>query len=295
MLDETLDQFLVHLTVEKGCGANTVAAYGADLRALASDLEERGIASWSDVGREHLLEHLAARGREASERSVARRLAAIRSFFKFLELAGRVASNPASGVRFPKVKPPLPKVLSSSEVEAILEHPDTAKPAGQRDRAMFELLYAAGLRVSELAGLELRQVHLDGGYLLVLGKGNKERLTPIGEYATEALRTYLEDGRVHILGKRTSKRVFLNLRGEPLTRQGIWKILKAHALEAGVLKNLSPHVLRHSFATHLLENGADLRALQVMLGHADISTTQIYTHVARARLKEIHRRHHPRP
>lgn len=295
MMDTEIDQFLAHLAVEKGCGANTVAAYGADLRALASQIEEKGLLSWGEVTREVILEHLAARGRDASERSVARRLAAIRSFFKFLELTGRMASNPASGVRFPKVMPPLPKVLSTGEVEAILGSPDTTKPAGQRDRAMFELLYAAGLRVSELGGLELRQVHLDDGYLLVQGKGNKERLTPIGEYASEALRSYLEEGRAVLLGRKSSMRVFLNQRGDPLTRQGIWKILKAHALKAGVARDLSPHVLRHSFATHLLENGADLRSLQVMLGHANISTTQIYTHVARARLKEIHRKHHPRP
>jgi len=188
----------------------------------------------------------------------------------------------------------LPKVLSGLEVEALLEQPDTAHPLGKRDKAMLELFYASGLRVSELTDLQLRQLHLDPGYLVILGKGGKERLVPLGEWATEALKAYLEDGRMSLLKGGSREEVFLNHRGKKLSRQGVWKIIKHYALSAGVRQNITPHMLRHSFATHLLENGADLRSLQTMLGHADISTTQIYTHVARTRLKEIHQKYHPR-
>jgi integrase/recombinase XerD len=207
---------------------------------------------------------------------------------------GAIQGNPAARVTFPKARLSLPKVLSGSEVEALLNQPDVLQPLGKRDRAMLELLYASGLRVSELTDLQLRQLHLDPGYLVVLGKGGKERLVPLGEWAAEALKAYLQEGRTILLKGNSRLEIFVNHRGGKLSRQGVWKIIKLHALQAGIRKNITPHMLRHSFATHLLENGADLRSLQTMLGHADISTTQIYTHVARTRLKEIHQKYHPR-
>jgi integrase/recombinase XerD len=198
-------------------------------------------------------------------------------------------------VHFPKLGPQLPKALTADQIQALLAQPDSATLLGQRDRAMFELFYACGLRVSELADLQLGQVVLQPGYLTVRGKGEKERLVPMGELAADCLKTYLEDGRLRLLKKGFIPQVFINTRGESISRQGIWKIIKTRARKAGITVNITPHMLRHSFATHLLENGADLRSLQVMLGHADIATTQIYTHVARERLKEIHRKYHPRP
>jgi integrase/recombinase XerD len=294
-MDNVLDLFFNHLSVERGLSANTLAAYSRDLRELHIYLNKQGISSWGQVSRENISGYIQETGTIFSPRSRARRLAAFRSFFKFLERTERVKVNPAALIHFPKLNPPLPKVLGSAEVETLLGHPDTSRALGQRDKAIFELLYACGLRVSELAGLQLRQVFLEPGYLTVLGKGSKERLVPMGEFASESLRLYLQNGRLKLLKKGFAPEVFLNAHGEKISRQGIWKIVKAHALHAGITRNISPHMLRHSFATHLLENGADLRSLQIMLGHADISTTQIYTHVAKERLKEIHGRYHPRP
>ena len=294
-MDKVVDLFLNHLSVERGLSANTLSAYSADLRNLHIYLKQVGVCSWEQVLREHISGYIQEQGTASSPRSRMRRLAAFRSFFKFLEITGRIKVNPAALVHFPKLNPQLPKVLASAEVEALLNHPDTSGALGQRDKAMFELLYACGLRVSELAGLQVRQVFLEPGYLTALGKGSKERLVPMGEPASDALRAYLANGRLRLLKKRFAHEVFLNARGDTLSRQGIWKIIKTHALAAGIMKNITPHMLRHSFATHLLENGADLRSLQVMLGHADISTTQIYTHVAKERLKEIHSKFHPRP
>jgi integrase/recombinase XerD len=294
-MDAQLDLFFNHLLVERGLSANTLAAYSHDLGSLRLYLEKLGISDWAQVSRDHISGYIQGLGLEFSPRSRARRLAAFRSFYKFLEKTGRVKGNPAALVRFPKLGAQLPKVLGASEIEALLGRPDPAAPLGMRDSAMLELFYASGLRVSELAGLELRQVFLEPGYLIVLGKGDKERLVPMGEQASEALRRWLQEGRPVLLKKGFASEVFVNSRGVRLSRQGIWKIIKGHALRAGITRNITPHMLRHSFATHLLENGADLRSLQVMLGHSDISTTQIYTHVARERLKEIHHKYHPRP
>lgn len=293
-MDELLDLFFDHLAVEKGLSGNTVSAYGNDLRNLLVYLKGRGIEKWALVGRGDLLGYLESRGKDLSARSRARNLAAMRSFFRFAQGRQAIAENPATGIRFPRLPAALPKFLTSAEVEALLDRPDTGKPLGQRDSAMLELVYATGLRVSELADLKLQQVHLDGGYLVVWGKGDKERLVPMGDWARDALRRYLEVGRRTMARSGFNPHVFLNHRGRRLTRQGIWKIIKGYAAACGIRKNLTPHMLRHSFATHMLENGADLRSLQAMLGHADISTTQIYTHVAHARLKDIHREFHPR-
>jgi len=295
-MEDELDLFMDYLAVERGLSTNTLTAYSSDLRELVQFLLNQNIVTWRDVSAEHIHRYLESLGTSLSHRSKARRLAAMRSFFKYLERRGRIERNPSSGIRFPKFHAALPHVLSTLEVENLLAGPNSKTPLGQRDKAMFELLYATGLRVSELVNLQLQQVHLDPGYLVVRGKGDKERLVPMGEWAAEALKVYLEEGRRHLIRKNIQAvEVFLNSRGGKLSRQGIWKIIKHYAKLSKVKQNLTPHMLRHSFATHLLENGADLRSLQAMLGHADISTTQIYTHVARSRLKEIHKKYHPRP
>jgi integrase/recombinase XerD len=294
-MDHLLDLFLNYLSVERGLSDNTLAAYGSDLREMAEYLRELGISGFDEVTREHLVGYLGWLGGSLSARSKARRVAAARSLFKYLEKTGKISSNPAARVRFPRFGAGLPKVLSANEVEALLGGPDPSKPLGQRDKAILEIFYASGLRVSELTELLLYQVHVDAGYLVVRGKGDKERLVPMGEWAIDALTAYLQQGRLTLLKRGSAQQVFLNRFGKRLTRQGVWKIIKGYAVRVGIQQNLTPHMLRHSFATHLLENGADLRSLQSMLGHSDISTTQIYTHVARVRLKEIHRQHHPRP
>ena len=284
-----------NLSVERGLSANTISAYSADLRHFQDHLIELGTSCWREVSGGIISGYIQTLGPLLSPRSRARRLAALRSFFKFLEKDGRIKGNPASLVHFPKLGPQLPKALTSAEIESLLALPDSSKPLGQRDRAMFELLYGCGLRVSELADLRLPQLVMQPGYLLVRGKGEKERLVPMGEIAAESVKAYLDFGRLNLLKRGSVPEVFLNARGQKISRQGIWKIIKSSAGKAGIAANITPHMLRHSFATHLLENGADLRSLQVMLGHSDIATTQIYTHVARERLKEIHKKYHPRP
>jgi integrase/recombinase XerD len=221
-------------------------------------------------------------------------MAALRSFFKHLQVLEAIRQNPAARITFPKAGLTLPKVLSGADVEALLLQPDVLQPRGKRDKAMLELFYATGLRVSELTDLQLGQLHLVPGYLVVLGKGGKERLVPLGEWAAEALKVYLEEGRTKLLKGGSPLEIFINHRGKKLSRQGVWKIIKHYALQARIRQNITPHMLRHSFATHLLENGANLRSLQTMLGHADISTTQIYTHVMRSRLRDTVEKHHPR-
>ncbi len=293
-MDTEIDLFLNNLSVERGLSANTIAAYSSDLGHFQKYLLKLGIHSWPEVSGQTISDYIQQLGPGFSPRSRARRIAAFRSFFKFLLRSGAIQSNPASLLHFPKLGPQLPKALTPDQIESLLNIPDSSKPLGQRDKAIFELLYACGLRVSELADLQLRQIFLQPGYLSILGKGEKERLVPMGELAAESLRTYLESGRLKLLKKGAVPEVFINSRGEGISRQGIWKIIKLNARKAGIGINITPHMLRHSFATHLLENGADLRSLQIMLGHADIATTQIYTHVARERLKEIHRKYHPR-
>lgn len=294
-MDAEIDLFLNNLSVERGLSANTISAYSADLRHFLDYMIESGTSFWKEVTGGNISCYIQMLGPLLSPRSRARRLAVLRSFFKFLEKGGLNKGNPASLIPFPKLGPQLPKALTSTEIESLLALPDSSKPLGQRDRAMLELLYGCGLRVTELAELQLRQVVMQPGYLMVRGKGGKERVVPMGEVAAESVKTYLEFGRLNLLKKSSIPEVFVNARGQSISRQGIWKIIKSSAVKAGIATNITPHMLRHSFATHLLENGADLRSLQVMLGHADIATTQIYTHVARERLKEIHRKYHPRP
>ena len=243
---------------------------------------------------EELIRNLMSEGR--SPRSVARAVACYRGFYRFLVIDSRLKTSPADDLHAPRAWTSLPRHLSVEEVDRLLEQPDVKTPRGLRDRALIELLYATGLRVSELIGLRPADVNLDASYLTCTGKGDKQRIVPIGEEATAWLRRYLRDARPALLGKRTSPRLFVNARrgGSGLTRVGFWKILKAYGRRAGLTAGLSPHTLRHSFATHLLERGADLRAIQMMLGHADLSTTQIYTHVLQQRMRTVYDRFHPR-
>jgi integrase/recombinase XerD len=289
-----VDAYLDHLRVERRLAGHTLESYARDLRALAAFAAGAGRAVES-LDRQALEAFVREqRGRGLAPRSVARMVAAVRGFFRFLVLDRRLEGSPADDLQPPRAWPALPTFLSIQEVDTLIAQPNTTATLGLRDRAMIELLYATGLRVSELVGVRLADLHLDERYLTCVGKGSKERLVPIGEQATDWIRAYMATGRRELLKGRASPRLFLNARGGSLSRVGFWKILKQHARTAGLPRTLSPHVLRHSFATHLLERGADLRAIQLMLGHADLSTTQIYTHVLEARLRTVYDRFHPR-
>jgi integrase/recombinase XerD len=288
-----LDRYLEGLAVERGLAQNSVDAYRRDLSRLGEMLAKRG-SDLLTADAAALAGHLRELRRQGlSPRSTARALAAIRGFYEHLVTNGERTDNPAVNLLPPKLWRTLPKVLSEEEVDALLAAPDVNTSLGLRDRAMIELLYATGLRVSELIGLQLPQLRLDVGFLIAFGKGSKERVVPVGEQAEDWVRRYLREIRP-ALARGRHQNVFVNHRGEPLSRMGFWMILRKHGLEAGIRTSFSPHTLRHSFATHLLEHGADLRAVQTMLGHADISTTEIYTHIHKERLKSVYDRFHPR-
>ncbi len=293
-MDILADQFINYLRVERGLARNTVEAYSRDLNRFLEFLE--GKKSFPlKVSQDQIVEYVGMLGRSLSARSVARNISAIKMFFRFLVSEGKVKSNPARLVETPRLPRRLPGVLSPKEVDLLLSQPDTSTPRGMRDHAMLELLYATGLRVSELVGLKNVNVNLEAGFVRTLGKGSKERVIPMGEKAVGALKEYLSAGRSRLTKGSNSSYLFLNSRGGPISRQGFWKIIKKYGMKARIKKKIAPHGLRHSFASHLLEGGADLRSVQVMLGHADISTTQIYTHVTRERLKQVHEKCHPRP
>jgi integrase/recombinase XerD len=288
-----LSRYLDHLAAERGLSPNTLAAYRRDIEALARGLGERRPPESAE--KDDLLRHLRRmRVASRSPRSVARWLVAVRGFFGFLLAEEIVSDDPTSHLDAPRTWRSLPKVLSAGDVETLLAAPDRSDPRGLRDAAMLEVLYATGLRVSELTGLRLGDLQLDAGYVRCIGKGSKERVTPLGGEANAALQRYLAVGRPALIGVRRSDVLFVNHRGGAMTRQGFWKIIRAYGAKTGLKVHLSPHTIRHSFATHLLEHGADLRSVQVLLGHADISTTQIYTHVSRERLKRLYKDHHPR-
>ena len=292
--DQLLDEFMAHIKVEKGLSANTIVAYNRDLLGFFEFLKTRGVAPLR-VEQHDLLSFMAEKRVQLAARSLARCLVSIRMFYRFCVTEGKITSNPARLLGIPKLYQHLPHILSRDEVEALLSQPDGLTLLGKRDKAMLEILYATGLRVTELIGLKMHNINLEAGFIRTIGKGSKERIIPMGGKAIDALKEYVQNARPAFLRKRKSSSLFLNRRGNSMTRQGFWKILKHYALKAGITRNVTPHTLRHSFATHLLEGGADLRSVQIMLGHSDISTTQIYTHVARERLKEIHERYHPRP
>jgi integrase/recombinase XerD len=288
--------YLAHLTVERRLAANSVESYGRDLQILARYAAGKGVSA-DALGRpelEELVRDLMGEGR--SPRSVARAVACFRGFYRFLVVDGRVRVNPADDLRPPRAWKALPRYLSVEDVDRLITQPDVSTARGLRDRALIELLYATGMRVSELVGLRPGDVNLDACYLTCTGKGSKQRMVPMGDEAARWVREYVRDARPKLLKRRTSARLFVNVRGggSGLTRVGFWKILKGYARQAGLSRTLSPHMLRHSFATHLLERGADLRVIQMMLGHADLSTTQIYTHVLEQRMRSIYDRFHPR-
>ncbi|WP_213875087.1 site-specific tyrosine recombinase XerD [Pseudomonas sp. dw_358] len=289
-----IDQFLDALWLEKGLADNSRESYRSDLELFNGWLGERG-GDLPSIGREAILDHLAWRVDQAYKpRSTARFLSGARGFYRYLLREKLIGVDPTLQVDMPQLGRPLPKSLSEADVEALLDAPDLGEPIGQRDRAMLEVLYACGLRVTELVSLTLDQVNLRQGVLRVMGKGSKERLVPMGQEAIVWVERFVRDGRDTLLNGRPSDVLFPSQRGEQMTRQTFWHRIKHQAQVAGVHSSLSPHTLRHAFATHLLNHGADLRVVQMLLGHSDLSTTQIYTHVARARLQELHERHHPR-
>ncbi len=280
--------------MERGLSRATLAAYRTDLEVLSRWLAGRAV-TLDRAGPDDLHAYLSVRvGSGARPRTTARQVSTMRRFYQYLVQAGLNREDPTSRIDSPRIGRPLPKSLSEAEVETLLTAPDTGDAQGLRDRAMLEILYATGLRVSELVGLPLGRINLRQGVVRVFGKGGKERLVPLGEEAIHHLETWLREGRPEMLNGRVSDAAFVTLRGGPMTRQGFWHLIRRYAVRAGIERPLSPHTLRHAFATHLLDHGADLRVLQMLLGHSDLSTTQIYTHVARERLKDLHARHHPR-
>ncbi len=291
---QLLDQFLDGIWLESGLSANTLAAYRTDLLAFQIWLAKKGL-TLEQVTRADLLAYLAANVRSGlSPRSSARHLSTLRRFYRYLLIQGRTQADPTADVRSPVIGRPLPKNISEQGVEKLLSTPPRDTALGSRDRAMLETMYASGLRVSELVGLTLNELDLTTGLVRVVGKGGRERIVPLGEEASESLREYLGQARSDLLKAQLTDAVFVTRRGGPMTRQAFWQLIKRYAQQAGIGAEFSPHSLRHAFATHLLNHGADLRSVQMLLGHTDLSTTQIYTHVARARLQSLHGTHHPR-
>lgn len=291
-----LEDYIHFLKVERQLADNTIISYRRDLESYIDFIKSSGFETIDAVGRQDILTYLHKLNEEGkSARTSSRHISSLRSFHQFLLREKVTNGDPTVHLELPKIEQKLPRVLSMQEVEQIINAPDKSKPQGVRDIALLEILYGTGMRVSELIGLSMDDIHLSMGFVRVFGKGGKERIIPLGNQAIVACTRYIEEARPKFITKqRGVDALFVNMRGNRLTRQGCWKLLKGHALSAGLKKELTPHILRHSFATHLIENGADLRAVQEMLGHADISTTQIYTHVSRTHLKEVYVKYHPR-
>lgn len=296
-MKDQIKDFIHYLIVERGLSNNTIVSYERDLKSYQKHLNEvQKVATFNDVSRLHIIQFLKfLKESGKSSKTIARHTASIRNFHQFLLREKQADQDPSVLIESPQTERNLPKILSLQEVEKLLETPKLTSPFGLRDKAMLELLYATGIRVTEMINLNLTDAHLTMGFIRCYGKGNKERIVPIGKAATEAIMNYVENGRTKLMNKKEpTEALFINHHGKRITRQGFWKNLKKIALEANIKNELTPHTLRHSFATHLLENGADLRAVQEMLGHADISTTQIYTHVTKTRLKDVYNQFHPR-
>jgi integrase/recombinase XerD len=294
MQERAFHNYLNHLQVERGLAVNTVEAYRRDLLEFFAFLESRA-RGLEEVEKQDLAQYIQHLFGHLSARSVMRKIVSLRSFFRFLLLDGYLQADPAETLESPKTWHTLPTYLTEEEVEQLLGQPDLKTPHGLRNRAMLEVLYATGLRVSELVRIRLEEMNLDAGWVRAFGKGSRERIVPVGKSAVTFVERYVEEARGHFLRKRApSPYLFLTQQGRPMTRQYFWILVTRYGRGVGVKRKLSPHVLRHSFATHLLDHGADLRAVQLMLGHVDISTTQIYTHVTRERLKQIYDKHHPR-
>jgi integrase/recombinase XerD len=289
-----IDRFLDAIWMERGLSENTLGAYRADLVALSQRLQSKSVDLVA-ASRADIMDYIAWRVEGgAKPRSTARQLSSFRRFFRYLLREGVINEDPTVNIAMPKIGRSLPQSLTEQDVEALLAAPKVAEALGHRDRTMLEVLYATGVRVSELINLRLNQINLNQGVLRIVGKGDRERLIPLGDEAQDWIREFLEGPRAEILLERQTEYLFPTRRGDRMTRQAFWHIIKRYAKKAGISKKLSPHTVRHAFATHLLNNGADLRVVQLLLGHSDVSTTQIYTHVARERMKELHSRHHPR-
>lgn len=287
--------YLHYLKVERGLSENTIASYGIDLKLFLEYLRENEIPSFKQVNKEVIVNYMQSeKNNNKANSSILRSVSSLRKFFQYLAQEKIIEKDPMLLIDTPKKKQHLPQVLTKEEVEKLLHSPNTGQVLGLRDRAMLELMYATGLRISEIINLKLEDLHLTIGTLQTLGKGHKERIVPVGDEAIKWVNRYLEEARPKLLKQKRSNYLFLNFHGNNLTRQGVWKNLKAEVRKAGIQKNITPHTLRHSFATHILENGADLRIVQELLGHADISTTQIYTHLSNKQLADIYNRAHPR-
>jgi integrase/recombinase XerD len=294
-LFQLLDEFLNYLVVERGLSKNTLESYSRDLNKYINYLEKKGISDIKETSSLDIMSFISTLKESGlATKTTARNLVAIKMFYRFLFNERYIKENPAIKIDSPKTWFNLPNTLTVDEVERLLNKPDMNTALGMRDSAMLELLYATGMRVSELTSSSLNDINLEAGYIIVLGKGSKERIIPIGVQAVKKINEYLTDSRKRLLKNSSSSFIFLNRSGKPISRQGFWKVIKKYAIQAQINKNITPHTLRHSFATHLLERGADLRSVQTMLGHVDISTTQIYTHVTRERLKKLHSQLHPR-
>ena len=292
---ELLDEFSDALWLEDGLSRNTLESYSNDLRQFSVWLEKSSSINLIDARHSDLLEFLAYKvSIKVKANTTSRELSSLKRFYRFLLRQGKIQADPSLNIRAPKLPRNLPHNLTEKDVEVLLKTPDVKQSIGLRDRAMLEVLYASGLRVSELVNLKIAQVSLSTGVVRVMGKGGKERLAPLGEEALSWIECYMAEARLRLLGEKVSEALFVTARGSAMTRQAFWYLIRRHATQAGIRKHLSPHTLRHAFATHLLNHGADLRVVQLLLGHSDISTTQIYTHVASARLKELHAKHHPR-
>lgn len=294
-MESYVNEFINYLAVERGLAKNTLESYGRDLRQYYTYLHNDKIDAVNQASRATILaylEQLQSKGRAVS--TISRNLAAIKSYYQFLVRERYLEKDPAANLESPKLEKKLPKILTIGEVEELLKQPNSFLPTGMRDKAMLELLYATGIRVSELISLNVSDVNLEMGYIKCYGKGSKERIVPLGSIAAKCVQEYITRGRGKLVRTYDEAALFVNHHGNRLTRQGFWKIIKKYAQEASITKEITPHTLRHSFATHLLENGADLRSVQEMLGHADISTTQIYTQVTKNRLKEVYEKTHPR-
>lgn len=294
-MEKLLDEFIYHLAVERGLAKNTIASYRADLTGYILYCRNHGINEPHEAGRDTVMSYLFQLQLDGrSPATISRRLAAVRTFYRYVIREGFLQEDPSAELESPKLAQKLPRVLSIEEVDHLLGQPLISKPSGLRDKAMLEVLYATGIRVSELVSLDLMNIHLDSGFIRCFGKGSKERIVPLGDVAARFIKEYLERGRSILKKSGDTPALFLNQHGRRLTRQGFWKIIKKYALKANIKTAITPHTLRHSFATHLLENGADIRSVQEMLGHADISTTQIYTHLTKSKIREIYDRSHPR-
>ncbi|NIP37465.1 MAG: site-specific tyrosine recombinase XerD [Candidatus Dadabacteria bacterium] len=294
-MEEYVDSYYSYLAVIKGLSDNTLESYIRDCKRFVSYLKLKDVTSLSDINHSHILDFLTElKNKQSKPKTIARYIVSIKQFFKYLLIEKIITEDPTINIKTPKLSTALPDILTLADIERLLDSPDELTAIGARDAVMLEVLYGTGIRVTELVNLKLSSLHFDLGYLIVFGKGSKERTIPLGTIALDKIKSYLKDTRPLLLKDKSSDYLFLNRNGKNMTRQGFWKILRQYVIKSGINKVVTPHTIRHTFASHLLERGADLRTIQILLGHSDISSTQIYTHIDVKRLKDIHSKHHPR-